>query len=110
MGERELLCANGKLVSWVLSVHSGKVFAVAAMFDHGMFEHMERTAVDTFVSGRAPVRGGTRGGPDVAVLRWDLQSMAGRVDFTEFLASLLKHLDGIGMPAPETTASSEEDM
>lgn len=106
MGERELLCANGKLVSWVLSVHSGKVFAVAAMFDHGMFEHMERTAVDMFANGRAPVRGGIRGGPDVAVLNW---SMAGRVEFTEFLAILLKHLDGIGMPAPQVTVSSEED-
>lgn len=36
--------------------------------------------------------------------------MAGQVDFAEFLARLLKDLDGIGMAAPQNTASFEEDM
>ena len=46
IGERELLCANWKLISWVLSVRPEKVFAVTAVFDYGMFEHMKRMAVD----------------------------------------------------------------
>lgn len=94
---------EGELDAWALSVRPGKVFAAAAMFGHSMFGHMERTGADRFVTGAWKYTERT-------VLTWDLQSMAGQVDFAEFLARLLKDLDGIGMAAPQNTASFEEDM
>lgn len=103
-GRERASCSNEELVSWVLSVRPGKVFSVAEMFDRGMFEHMRRTAADMLVSGRMPVRRGVQAGPAAAVLKWDLRSVAGRVYFTEFLASLPKYPDGIGIPAPQTAA------
>ena len=87
-----------------MSVRPGKVFSVAEMFDREMFEHMGRTAADMLVSGRMPVRRDVQAGPAAAVLKWDLRSVAGRVYFTEFLASLPKYPDGIGVPAPQTAA------
>jgi hypothetical protein len=83
-------CGEGFVLPTVVSIREALVTLVMAKLDMDILENIEAIGLDTLKGGQA--HGGGTPGFDVYVLRWDLRTFEGRLEFVQFLAPLLRYL------------------